>query len=99
MRCRSWPGPYGGTVACRPGPIRLLPDGKLWYCAFAEGESLPAELPDGQSVTCRRELEVQVSENGDTGEVTAVMFGACADFTGAVRIVSGDETYTCIAAA
>ncbi|MDU8928538.1 hypothetical protein RXV86_14195 [Alisedimentitalea sp. MJ-SS2] len=92
-------GPYGGDVTCQPGALRFLPDGGVSYCVFAEGESLPVELPGGKKVTCLREIEHYVSADRDSGKMISVALKTCDAFETPVTLQSGGESYDCVGAA
>ena len=92
-------GPYGGEAKCQTGELRLLPDGTLHHCAFAEGASLPVELPGGQQLTCFSELEMHIEKDKETKDLSTSVFGGCDLFDKSVDLTSAGETHSCLGAA
>jgi len=92
-------GPFGGDAVCAAGEVKLLPDGRLRHCTLAPDEEMQVALPDGQQVACVGELEMHLNVDKKTGDTSGESFGACDSFTAPADLVSGEETYSCWAAA
>lgn len=92
------PGPEGGEVTCQPGDLRFLPNGGVATCVFADGGQIPLTLPDGQRVTCLREIE-HLHYTNDDGTLARAELRTCDAFAEPVILQAGGESYSCIGGA